>query len=73
MNKWTHSPHMRTKEAFSQLSLFSSIFVILYFVELLFSPCLSSARLPHLFATVPILWGHHFTSVYFLILTFSFC
>lgn len=77
MVPWTNEltplhTHALANEAFSQLFP-PFIVVILYFMALLFFPtCLSSARLQHLFATVPILWGHHFTCVYFSFSPFPF-
>lgn len=65
---WTNKVHPPPTHTHTQRTfLFSS----LDFLELRFS-FLSSARPPYLFATVPILWGHHFTSVCFSFSSFPF-
>lgn len=62
--------HTKKISFFSQLSLF--FFLCHFVLSGPFFPCLSSIRLLHLFATVPILWGHHFSCVYFSFSPFSF-
>lgn len=70
MNKLTAPCDYKRRNPFHKF-LFPYNVVILYFVQLPFS-FLQSARLLHLFATAPILWGHHFTSVCFSFSSFSF-
>lgn len=76
---WTPPPTTTlAKKSLFMTFLFSFMFVICsfwsWFFFSFFAPSyLSSIRPLHLFATVPILWGHHFTCVYFSFSPFSFC